>query len=116
MPKAENKWKNEAGVGPSWKNYSPDVGRVELPLLGDAESVGVDALGDVNALRQLVDVLQGPLDAVEDRTHDAGAELDRQGLTGPQDRVADGDAGSVLVDLEGEGATKMSSSLKVQDN
>ena len=79
---------------------SPDVGRSELPLLGDAESVGVDALGNVNALRQLVDVLQRPLDAVEDGAHDSGPELNRQRLSGPQDRVADSDTGSVLVHLE----------------
>ena len=35
---------------------SPNVGWSELPLLSDAEGVGVDALGNVDAVGQLVDV------------------------------------------------------------
>lgn len=40
------------------------------------------------------------LDTVEDGAHDAGTELDGQGLSAPQDGVADGQAGSVLVHLK----------------
>jgi len=78
---------------------SPNVGWSELPLLSDAEGVGVDALGNVDAVGQLVDVLERSLDAVEDGAENAGSQLHRQRLSGSQDRVADGNARSILVDL-----------------
>ena len=46
------------------------------------------------------------LDTVEDGAHDAGAELDGQGLSATKDRVADGQAGGVLVHLNKGGKKK----------
>ena len=41
------------------------------------------------------------LDSVKDATHDAGAELDREWFTGAEHGVANGDARSLLVHLQG---------------
>ncbi len=59
----------------------------ELPGDGSAQCAHVDALGDVDRLRDGGDILQRPLYAVEDRVHDARAELDRQRLARAQHRV-----------------------------
>jgi len=63
---------------------------LKLPELLLVEGRGVDATGDVDARRHLLDGLQGTLDAVEDVLHDTGAELDREGLASAEDRVTDG--------------------------
>ena len=55
--------------------------------------------GNVNALAELANGLQGSLDTVEDGAHDAGPELDRERLARPQHGVAHGHAGRLLVDL-----------------
>eukprot|EP00053_Salpingoeca_punica_P023409 m.9950 g.9950 ORF g.9950 m.9950 type:complete len:683 (-) comp5100_c0_seq1:47-2095(-) len=77
--------------------------RLVGPLLRAAEGVDVDAARDVDALVGDGNLLQRALDAVEDRLHDAGAQLDREGLACAVDRVADGDAGRLLVHLDGGG-------------
>lgn len=93
-------------------NRTPDVaaGEVvanlgrggEVPLLLAVEGVGVDASGDVDALGQLRNLLEGSLDTVVDVVEQTGTELDGEGLAGAVDRVTDRDAGwetllSVLV-------------------
>lgn len=65
--------------------------RHKVPLEGTVEGVGVDALGNVDALGHLVDVQQRTLDTIEDTAHDTGAQFDRQRLLGSQHRIADGD-------------------------
>lgn len=60
----------------------------EVPLLLAVEGGQIDAAGDVDALGVVGDALEWALDAVVDGLHEAGAELDRQGLAGPEDGVA----------------------------
>lgn len=73
----------------------------EGPAHAPREARRVHSLRDVHVSALLEDVLEGALDAVEDRAHDAGPELHGEGLLLPQHRVADGEAGGVLVDLDG---------------
>ena len=73
----------------------------EGPAHVAGEGRDVHPLGHVDVPAVLEDVLQGTLDAVEDRAHDARAELDGEGLLLPEDGVANGEAGGVLVDLDG---------------
>ena len=53
--------------------------RLEIPLLRAAQRLHVDAARNVDALRQLVDVLQRALDSVKDVVQDTGSELNGQG-------------------------------------
>ena len=41
------------------------------------------------------------LDSIKDGAHDAGPELYGERFAGPEHRVADGDAGSLFVNLRG---------------
>lgn len=59
--------------------------------MNSAEGIGVNTLGNINAVGHLVDVLEWTLDAVKNCTHDARAELYGQGFAGTQDGVADCD-------------------------
>lgn len=71
-----------------------DLGsRGEVPLLGAVERGNRDTTRDVDALGRFRDLLERALDTVVDVVQQAGAELDREGLAGPVDRVADGDTG-----------------------
>ena len=79
---------------------NPQFAGLKVPLLGDAQTGRVDALGDVDALGQFADVLQRPLDSVKDGAHDAGAELHGQGLACSEDRVANSQAAGLLVHLD----------------
>lgn len=66
---------------------------VELPLEVSVEGSYVDAPGDVDALGEVVDVLQGPLDTVKDGAHDARAQLHGEGLPRPQHGIPHRHAG-----------------------
>lgn len=67
--------------------------RFELPASGAAKGFDVDTLGNVNGLSHVGDVLKWTLDTVENGTHDAGSELDRQRFARPQHRITDGYGG-----------------------
>ena len=79
-----------------------EVGRGELPLLCPTECVDVDTLRDVDGVvghaRNLV---ERALDPVENTLQDTRAELERERLAGPEHRVADSDAGGLLIRLNG---------------
>mmetsp|Transcript_1421 Transcript_1421/g.2992 ORF Transcript_1421/g.2992 Transcript_1421/m.2992 type:complete len:648 (+) Transcript_1421:52-1995(+) len=61
----------------------------------------IHALGHVNIPRVLKDVLQRPLNTVENGPHDPRTQFHAERLLLPQDGIADGQAGGVLVDLDG---------------
>lgn len=61
----------------------------------------VDSLGDVDGLRELVDVLERALDAVEDGAQDTGTKFHGEGLAGTQYGVADCHARGLFVYLVG---------------
>jgi len=61
---------------------------------------------NVDRLRLLLDSLKRTLDTVVNVGHETGAELDREGLAGTQDGVADRDARGLLVDLD-RGAVRL---------
>ena len=88
MPGVEN----DLVSGQGCKIKSPDIAWSKFPLLHSAEGIGVDTLGNINAVGHLVDVLERTLDTVKNCTHDARAKLHGQGLAGTQDGVADCDA------------------------
>ena len=71
-------------------SYSHALTGGKLPLDVSVQGSDVDPSGDIDALGEVVDVLQRPLDAVEDGAHDAGAQLHREGLPRAQDRVSHG--------------------------
>ena len=59
------------------------------------------AFGYVNALCHLINVLQRPLNSIKNSAHDSRSKLYRQGFACSQNGVAHGDAGGVLVHLNG---------------
>ena len=77
------------------------IERLKVPLLAAVERLAVDTARNVDALEEVGDVLERTLDAVEDAVHDARAELDGERLAGLEDRIADRQAGRLLVDLNG---------------
>lgn len=60
----------------------------KLPLQVSVQGSDVDSSGDVDALCEVVDVLQGSLDTVKDGPHDSWTQLDGEGLPCPQHRVS----------------------------
>jgi hypothetical protein len=76
-----------------------NIERVELPVVFASEAGHVDALGDVDGLRQLVDVFERALDAVKDGAQDTGAQLHGQRLARAQHWVAHSHTRSFLVYL-----------------
>ena len=70
-----------------------EVARGKVPFLHAVESGQVDATGNVDAVGFIGDALEGTLNTVVDGLHQPGAELDRQGLLRPIDRVAHGYTG-----------------------
>ena len=54
----------------------------------------------IDALSELIDVLQRSLDTVKDGAHDARPELDGERLAGPEDRVAHCHAACLLINLK----------------
>ena len=77
------------------------IGRMEGPAHVAGEAGDVHALGHVDVAGVLKDMLQGPLDAVEDGAHDAGAQLHGQRLLLAQHGVAHRQPRRVLVHLDG---------------
>lgn len=61
---------------------------LELPLLGAVEGGDGHSAGDVDALGGVGDLLEGSLDTIVDVVKQAWAQLDGEGLSGPQDGVA----------------------------
>lgn len=67
--------------------------RGEVPLLLAVEGIRGDATGDVDALGEIGDLLEGSLDTVVDVVEQAGAEFDGERLSGSHDGVTDLDTG-----------------------
>ncbi len=65
----------------------------KLPLEVSVEGSDVHASGDVDALCEVIDVLQWSLDTVKDGPHDSWTQLDREGLPRPQHRISNGHTG-----------------------
>lgn len=63
--------------------------RNKLPLEVSVQGSDVYASGDVDALCDVIDVLQRSLDTIKDGAHDSWTQLHREGFTGPQHRIAD---------------------------
>mmetsp|Transcript_30036 Transcript_30036/g.64386 ORF Transcript_30036/g.64386 Transcript_30036/m.64386 type:complete len:638 (+) Transcript_30036:135-2048(+) len=78
-----------------------DVGRGEGPPHIPRQTRNVHTLGHVDVSALLEDALQRTLDPIENRPHDSGSQLDGQRLLLPQDGISHGQAGGVLVDLDG---------------
>ena len=78
-----------------------DVEGLEVPLLGVVQRLHVDTAGQEGRAAGVRDGLQGTLDAVEDVVHDAGAQLHLQRSARALHRITDGEAGSLLVALNG---------------
>lgn len=76
-----------------------DVQRIELPGGGTAQSRYIHALGYVDGAGELVDVLEGTLDAVEDAAQDAGSQLHGEGFASTEDGVADCYSAGLFVHL-----------------
>lgn len=74
--------------------------RMELPERLPADGRQPDALGYVDRAAQSLNVLQRPLNAVEDAAEEAGRQFHGQRAPGALDRVAHGQAARVLVDLD----------------
>ena len=68
-------------------------GRVEIPLLLAVEGGNSDTTGDVNGLGVFGNGLERTLNTIEDTVKKARTELDRQGLSGSGNGVADRDTG-----------------------
>lgn len=73
--------------------YPQALDRIELPLEVSVEGSNVDASGDVDALCEVVDVLQWSLDTVKDGPHDSWTQLHRERFPRPQHRISNRDAG-----------------------
>eukprot|EP00962_Isochrysis_galbana_P003599 scaffold1021_cov108-Isochrysis_galbana.AAC.20 len=65
------------------------------------EGRGRDSTGNVDGLRYLGDLLERALNAIVNAAHHARAKLERERLAGAHDRVAHGQPGGLLVDLDG---------------
>mmetsp|Transcript_31231 Transcript_31231/g.92730 ORF Transcript_31231/g.92730 Transcript_31231/m.92730 type:complete len:665 (-) Transcript_31231:90-2084(-) len=79
------------------------VQRLEVPELLAVQGRHVDAARHEDALRDLLNALEGALDAVVDTVQDARAELEGEREAGLHQGVAHGEAGGVLVHLDGGG-------------
>lgn len=66
---------------------------VEFPFQVSVKSPDVYSPWDIDALSEVIDVLQRTLDAVKDGAHDSRPELHREGFPRPEDRVTDGHTG-----------------------
>ena len=77
------------------------VGGMKGPPHIAGEARNVHSLGHVDVAAVLKNVLQRPLDPVENGAHDAGAKLHRKRLLLTQHGIAHGEARRVLVDLNG---------------
>ena len=60
----------------------------KLPLEVSVEGSDVHSSGDVDALCDVVDVLQWSLDTIKDGAHDTWTKLNREGFPCPQHRVS----------------------------
>ena len=76
-----------------------DIDGLEIPLGSHAEGGSVDTSRDVDALCQLVNVLERTLNTVEDGLHNAWTKFHGEGFTGPQHRVTNSNARSLFVHL-----------------
>ncbi|KAI3492707.1 hypothetical protein L1887_42625 [Cichorium endivia] len=74
----------------------------EVPRELTVERLRVDTSGNVDTAALLHDGLERTLDAVVNVLHETGAELDGEGLASTEHRVTDGNAGSLLVHLDGD--------------
>ena len=75
------------------RDVVPDLqGRLEIPQLFAVEGWHGDAGRDVYAVRDNSDLVEGPLDTVEDVVEEAGAELNREGLSGTENGGANAEA------------------------
>jgi hypothetical protein len=86
----------EAGandVTPSYQVANLQFGRSVVPLLVLVERGQLDSSGDENRLGLFGDLLQGPLDSVENGGQDSWSQLHGQLTAGPQHWVSDRDAG-----------------------
>ena len=80
------------------QTYGRRLARRPLPADVARQGHDVDALGDVDGLREIGNVLQRSLNPVENRVHNTRTELDRERLACAQDWVANGDGGCKSID------------------
>lgn len=67
-----------------------NIQRVEFPVNIPGQTGHVNTLGDVDGVRQLVDVLERALDAVKDGAEDTRPQLHGEGLAGTEHGVSHG--------------------------
>lgn len=64
--------------------YPQALAGIKLPLQVSVECSDVHASGDVDALRDVIDVLQRPLDTIKDGAHDSWTQLHGERFPRPQ--------------------------------
>jgi len=82
-----------------------------LPLYVTVEVRDIHTARDENTLRELLNALEGSLNAIVDAVQNAWAKLERQRQASLHKRIANGEAGGVLVDLNTSSVTLKSDDL-----
>ena len=88
-----------------------DILREEVPLEVSGQGWSIDSLWNVDGIGQDVNVSQGPLDTVKNRTHNSRSQFDRKRFPSSKDRISNRYSWCLFVGLNGSQVILQSNDL-----